>query len=130
MAVVLLIAAALPAESQARTYYPNCAAELRYKPKSLIFFCADAGVIAKRVRWYKWGTREARGRSGYVYAKTCIPDCARGGLRRYRARMVLKRARTCPDNGRRVFTRLALIFQGSAPPGLRKFTQRLQCEPL
>lgn len=116
-----------PGAAEARTFYPNCAAELRYKPKSLIVFCGDAGVRAKRVRWYRWGAREARGRSRYVYANTCVPDCATGGARRYRARFVLQRVRTCPDNGERVFTRLAVIFGRRHPTGLTKFTQRLQC---
>jgi hypothetical protein len=120
----------MPAASAARTFYPNCAAALRYKPKSLIVFCGDAGVRASHVRWYRWGRREARGRSAYVYANTCMPDCATGGARRYRARFVLLRARTCPENGERVFTRLAVIFGNRHPAGLSRFTQRLLCRAL
>jgi hypothetical protein len=128
MAVASILAVGIsPAVAQARTLYPNCASHLRYKPKSLILFCADAGVTAQRVRWYRWGAREARGASRYVYAKTCVPDCATGGVRRYRARFVLRRVRTCAENGERVFTRLAVIFGRRHPPGLTKFTQRLQC---
>lgn len=37
---------------------------------------------------------------------------------------------TCPANDRHVFTRMAVIFIGRKWDGPRKFTQRLQCEPL
>lgn len=127
---VMAGALALPAAGQARTYYPNCAAQQRYKPATVVVFCGDAGVVLRRMHWYSWGAREARGRTRYAYANTCKPTCVEGRFVRYSARVVLQRARTCPTNGRKVFTRMAVIWQGSRPASLRNFTQRLFCRPL
>ena len=122
-----LLVLVLPAASEARTYYPDCMAETRYKPKALIVFYADGGMRIKRISWSRWGASEARGGSRFAYANNCVPNCAEGQLIRYRVRLVLHRARTCPDGGKRVFTRMAVTFIGRKWSGPRRFTQRLQC---
>lgn len=58
--VVLLALTASASAAQARTYSTNCNFHLRYKPRTMIFPCADYGLFAKRIRWYHWGTLTAR----------------------------------------------------------------------
>lgn len=125
-----LAAAAIPAAAQARTYYPDCAADQQYKPSTVVAFCGDGGVVLRKMSWYRWGATEARGRTGSAFANSCKPSCAQGKFHRYHARLVLYPARTCSTNGRMVFTRMAVIWTGSRPASLRNFTQKLFCRPL
>ena len=129
LACSVLGASAL-SEAEAKTYYPDCATELRYKPNDLVVFCGDGGGQAKRLHWYRWGVTEARARTRSFYVNNCQPSCAGGRFIRFQARIVLYRSRACPVNDRRVFTRMAVIFVGRKWDGPRKFTQRLFCKPL
>jgi hypothetical protein len=128
--LALLFVAALSAASaaEARTYYPNCATHLRYRPHVISVFCADGGMQVKRLHWSKWAADEARGRSRYSYVNDCTPNCAEGHFERFRVRLVLHRARTCSRNDKQVFTRMTVIFVGHKWSGPRKFTQRLFCD--
>ena len=124
-----LVIAALTGASaaEARTYYPNCATHLRYRPQVITVFCADGGMQVKRLHWSKWSAGEARGRSRYTYVNDCTPNCAQGHFHRFRVRLVLHRVRTCSQNDKQVFTRMTVIFLGQKWSGRRKFTQRLFC---
>jgi hypothetical protein len=126
-AVAALAATALPASAKERTYYPNCQGKARYKPKTVTVFCGDAGMVVKRLRWYRWRASSARGRSRYAYVNDCSPNCAEGKFHRYRVRLVLKRVRRCESTGRKVFTRMAVVFGRRHPAGMTKFSQRLFC---
>jgi hypothetical protein len=130
LACFLAIAVAGSAAAEARTYQPDCRYHLRYQPRSIVVFCADANMSVKRIHWYGWGRRQARGRSRRAYANDCIPNCAVGHFHRYRVRLVLSRARTCPDNGKRFFSRMTVIFVGRKWAGPRQFTQPTPCRPL
>jgi hypothetical protein len=127
VAVGVLAVSALPASAKERTYYPNCQGKARYKPRTVTVFCADGGMVVKRLKWYRWRSTSARGRSRYAYVNDCTPDCADGKFHRYRARLVLKRVRRCESSGRKVFTRMVVIFGRHHPSGLTKLTQRLFC---
>jgi hypothetical protein len=125
-ATLLVAAAALPASAGARTYVPDCRSDLQFKPRSITVFCADAGMVARRIDWTRWTDRRAEGDSRRALANDCEPSCAEGTFHRYHARMLLRRPRTC-DDGRRVFTRLNVTFVGRKWSGPRSFTQRLSC---
>jgi hypothetical protein len=129
LALVLLAALTAAASADARTYFPNCATHLRFKPGTISVFCADGGLRVKRLHWYEWGASEARGRSSHASLNDCKPTCAQGHFHTFHARLVLHRARTCSRNDKRIFTRMTVIFTGEKKPsGPGKFTQRLFCE--
>ena len=128
-ALVAVAALTGASAADARTYYPNCVTHLRYQPGTISVFCADGGMQVKKLRWYEWSGHEARGRSRYTYVNDCRPSCAEGHFHRFRVRIVLHRARTCSRNGKRVFTRMTVIFTGKRKwSGSPKFTQKLFCD--
>jgi hypothetical protein len=123
---VAAAAAALPASAAARTYMPDCQSKLRFQPRSVTVFCADAGMVVRRVDWTSWGDDRARGDSRRAFVNDCEPSCADGTFHRYHAQLLLRRPRTC-SNGRRAFTRMRVSFVGRKWSGPRSFTQRLFC---
>ena len=125
-ASLLVAAAALPATAGARTYMPDCQSKLRYQPRNVTVFCADAGMVVRRIDWTDWKDRRARGESRRALANDCQPSCADGTFHRYQVRLLLRRPRTCAD-GRRAFTRFNVTFVGPKWSGPRSFNQRLSC---
>jgi hypothetical protein len=125
-ATVLAAAVAVPASAGARTYMPDCQSKLRFQPGSVIVFCADGGMVVRRIDWTSWGDDRARGDSRRAWVNDCQPSCTEGRFRRYQAQLELRRVRTCPD-GRHAFTRMRVSFVGPKWSGPRSFTQRLFC---
>jgi hypothetical protein len=123
-AAMLLVAAAAPAA--ARTYMPDCQSKLRFQPRTVIVFCADGGMVVRRIDWTSWGDLRAHGDSRRAWVNDCEPNCAEGDFDRYHVRLLLRRVRTCPD-GRHAFTRMRVRFVGEKWSGRRNFTQRLFC---
>jgi hypothetical protein len=129
LALVLLAALTGASAADARTYFPNCATHLRHRPGTISVFCADGGMQVQKLYWYEWGPSEARGRSRHAVVNDCKPNCAQGHGHTFRVRLVLHRARTCSRNGKRVFTRMTVIFTGKKKwSGPAKFTQKLFCD--
>lgn len=126
LVLAMVVVCASPAGAKERVYYPNCVGKARYKPTKVVFSCGDGGFFAKRLKWYRWGTKSARGRTRYAYQNDCKPFCANGTLHRYRLRLVLKRVRRC-STGRLVFTRMAVVFGRRRPKGEHNFTMQLSC---
>jgi len=126
-AAVWLAALLAPAGASARTWYPDCAFNAHYKPRSIVVFCADAGMEIRRIHWYHWAGQKARGRSSRAYANDCLPSCAAGHFHRYRVRILLRRVRFCSRTGVDEFTRMRITFRGRKWSGPRRFTQPLAC---
>jgi hypothetical protein len=124
--VMLAAAAALPASAAARTYMPDCQSKLRFQPRTVTVFCADGGMVVRKIDWTSWGDDAARGDSRRAWVNDCEPSCAEGRFRRYHARLLLRRVRTCPG-GEHAFTRMRVRFVGEKWSGPRSFTQRLFC---
>lgn len=102
-----------------RVYIPDKCQEPKYRPRSIIVTCADAGVSLIRLRWSRWRTRVASAR-GLARINLCDPNCAAGPIRRYRVTVTLSRPRLCENTGKRQFTRILYRFTGPRPRGYRK----------
>ena len=99
-----------------RVKFPSRCTNSVYRPHHFVAACADAGLIVKKIRWHHYGSRYAKGRGEAVF-KTCIPDCASGGLGHSRAKVRLYRPRRCPNVGGLHFTKVRIRFLGPNPPG-------------
>lgn len=111
---------AAPAPNPNRTYVVDCAGELDYKPKQILFACADAGVYFGNIRWSKWNMNEAVGR-GTLFYNTCEPSCAAGDVIRYkRVRIELGGVASGPGKGTmvNVFSSLTGTFGPDGGPAL------------
>ena len=69
--------------------------------------------IRSRLRWDRWGAREAVGR-GDDWHNDCNPDCADGTFYGYPARVRLYRPGHIAN--RPVFTRMTVTYTGKRPP--------------
>src|SRR4051812_30916298 len=59
-----------PTPAQAATYLDNnCHAARAVRPRQMLYFCGDAGVMMQHIRWRSWSQQRAQGTVGRVVAK-------------------------------------------------------------
>ncbi len=122
LGVTLLLAVPALAGSH-RVKFPSRCTNSVYRPHHFVAACGDAGLVVKKIDWRHYGFSYARGR-GTGYYKTCIPDCASGGIRRARVKVRLYRTRRCANVGGYHFTKVRIKFLGGKPlghPGASRF---------
>ena len=133
MAVTLLALVAWPTFGQAAkptTYAPKACAKPRIEPRLIIIACGDAGFYLKVKRWSYWNGREAGGKAK-VFVNDCVPSCAGGTFRKYRAkvRLTKPRKRTCGGRrGVRMFQKIKFDWKTTPPAGAKK-KYDLFCNP-
>ena len=98
----------------------NCGSG-KYKPKQIVFACADAGSMVVELRWSSWGGDVARARGRYRW-NDCRPACAGGTIRYVRARVRLERPKPCAGKSRRYYQR-AVVSRADG----RRFAVKLGC---
>jgi hypothetical protein len=76
----------------------------RVRPTEVVLFCGDAGAYVMDIHWRHWGGSIAVG-SGVYTEKTCVPDCATGGVRRRHATLWLGDVGRCPRQGSKRYYR-------------------------
>jgi len=130
---VLALAHAAPGEppraavAAERVYFPSHCGASKYRPRTIVMACGDAGFIIEHITWQRWRRKGARG-SGTGVTKTCDPFCAAGGIEKNPIAVWLWRPVRCKDNGRLQFTRLRYVFGGAGPSiGPRSDKQRFGC---
>jgi hypothetical protein len=77
------------------------------RPHLIVFTCADAGLLVRKIHYSSWGGRIARGR-GTVRENTCDPACVYGNFRDYPARLRMSRIRYCANTGHDQYRRLVV----------------------
>lgn len=103
-----------------KTYVVDCAGDLDYKPKEIVFACGDGGVYFGKIKWRKWNMNEAVGR-GTLYYNTCEPTCGAGNVLKYtKVRIVLGGVASGPGKGTMVntFSSLTGTFGADAGPAM------------
>jgi len=81
------------------------------RPKTIVFFCGDAGAYLTSLRWSRWGGRIAVG-TGVYTVKLCEPDCASGGVSTARVTVHLYRRRSCSGRSHLYYHRATMIEAG------------------
>lgn len=109
--------------NQLRVYVSNCETQV-YKPKTITVFCADAGVVIKKIKYTSYGAKRATG-TGTATVNLCEPDCAAGKTANYSVRFTLSRVRQCGDSYQ--FRRLRFTYVDEKPPGDRSMRQSFVC---
>ena len=120
LAVVAAVAAAMPASEGAAAPVAavtsargavlateGCTHGIR-RPKTIVFFCGDAGAYLTNLRWSRWGGSVAVG-TGVYTVKLCEPDCASGGVSTAAVTVHLYRRRSCPDRSHLYYHRATMI---------------------
>jgi FlgD Ig-like domain len=111
-------------------YAPDCVGKPRFKPRSIILTCADAGLLVGKINWTRW-TRQVATGVGVVHWNDCKPDCARGHFHSRRgAHLTLSRVVRCKSRGLLEFARLRFTPPKSARAtlaGRSSATQSLSC---
>jgi hypothetical protein len=110
-------------------YAPKDCTVPKVEPKRIVLTCADAGILLRSLSWDSWNTAKAKGQ-GKLFVKDCDPNCAEGGVDKYRAKVTLLNIKnyTCGDQTLPMYRRAHLRFPNKKPPNkndLRSF--QLSC---
>jgi hypothetical protein len=110
-AFAVAVAAAKPA---GRTYVTSDCSGAAFKPHSIVLTCGDAGLVATKLQWPQWGTKEAHG-AGLGKEKVCTPNCAAGKVAKAAMKVVLSKPVLCTQDGKRHFTKIHYKWIPAAP---------------
>lgn len=118
-----------PAAGQETIYAPKDCTKPKVEPNRITLTCADAGAQLKNLGWNTWNTDKVKGR-GKLLLKNCDPNCAEGGVDRYKVKVKLLNPKmsTCGGRSLMMYQRAHLRFPDEKPPNkkdLRSF--RLFC---
>ncbi|GAB88532.1 hypothetical protein [Gordonia rhizosphera] len=104
----------------ATTVVAGCDGSKLFAPTTLSsILCGDGGVIVTDIRWMGWTDSWATG-LGTEHRKTCVPNCASGGITTQQVGVWLG----APRNG--AFTEVALYSSPDRPPRTYRLTGRLR----
>jgi len=99
--------AAAAGKAEAILATENCTNGIR-RPKTIVFYCGDAGEMLTNLRWSRWGGIVAVG-TGVWSVKLCDPDCATGGISKTNVTVRLYKRRSCPERSHRYYRRATII---------------------
>lgn len=123
------VAAAKPVAS-GRTYVAGDCAGAAFKPREIVLTCGDAGLVATKMKWKRWGSTQAHG-VGVGEEKVCMPNCAEGRVAKGRMQLSLSQPRLCSRDGKRHFTKIRYSWPNGAPgEGPKQGTIPLPCSIL
>ncbi|HEY1778331.1 MAG TPA: hypothetical protein VGG41_19400 [Solirubrobacteraceae bacterium] len=116
VALAGVIAIPALASGDGRRVVGNCT-KSQVRPTSIILTCGDANSALTHLHWQRFGGVTAAATGDYS-ANDCTPNCAAGKFHSYAARIVLSKARVCPDkyDDYRV---ASLSFASARPPGTK-----------
>jgi hypothetical protein len=95
------------------------------RPPRIVLTCADAGLIAQRLRWSSWGGPVAKG-EGTIRYNDCDPSCAGGQIHHVPGTLRMTTIRHCRNVGHSLYLRLTITSSAFAD-GRGIFTRR--CPP-
>ena len=84
-----------------RTLAADCR-RAEFKPRQLMFACADGGYYVNRLTWESWHPFKARGR-GLFHQNDCKPSCAGGEFHEEWGTLVLRHRQWCKKIHRYVY---------------------------
>jgi hypothetical protein len=96
------------------TMPPPSGQESGVEPSSIVVTCADNGTGIESIVWTSWTTTTATG-SARLWQKSCVPDCARGGIGLYPAAVTLTAPVRTPKG--LLFSRLNVTYMHTGPAG-------------
>src|SRR5436190_5544511 len=106
LASIALGAAATSASSGKVYGLKNCTVP-EVRPVRIVLACADNGLWINSIHYGRWGSRTVHAH-GVLHAKTCVPDCASGGVKDYPTKFRLYRIGrvTCDARSIRMYRRI------------------------
>ena len=133
LVLVSLLGAGWSAPARAQTpeaTLPSQCDDQEIAPTNVVLACGDAGLIAEDLAWTGWGSAQAVA-SGTAIAKTCDPDCAKGGTEQYPITLTASELREC-SYGKPQYTLITYAFPADSPyppgsPGAEDPTVRFPC---
>lgn len=115
LAVLFAVSSLMPlvhAGARGRTLVTNNCLHLRYKPRYILFACADGGFYVRQTEWSSWHRFRATGH-GVFHQNDCEPSCAGGTFHTVPGRIVLKDRMRCPEQHHYAFDRAVITFDGT-----------------
>jgi hypothetical protein len=126
--VTVLVPPALAGSGRVFVASKGCTGRV-YRPGSIVIACADAGLVARSVRYSSYGGSTARAQATFA-ENDCQPNCAAGHFHTYSGTLTLTAIRRC--SGVRYYTKVAYRFSGPAGKGSTSLTPAkcLRAKPL
>jgi len=111
------------------TALPNCIGEPQTRPKTVVFACADFGILAEHLTWSRWGEQFATA-VGTLKTNTCDPNCAAGHYVYAPVIVLVAGRQLCPD-GQIAYERAAYFRTAHGVPIFHDTDawQRFECTP-
>ena len=122
---LLLLLPAAPVVAGGATAVTSDCLHTGIRPRAIVLACADANWYARRLRWYRWGHAEARGR-GVFHFNDCIPNCSAGHFHARRGRIELRHRQWCRGQHVHVFVDAVIVYDHPWQ-GQTRFTAGLGC---
>jgi hypothetical protein len=116
VALLVAVGTAAFASADARRVVGDCF-KSQVRPATIIVACADDNLVLIHVHWSTFGGPSARA-TGTYYVNDCKPYCAAGTFHAYPIKLVLSRAKPCPD-GHDDYRLVSVTFAATRPPGLK-----------
>jgi hypothetical protein len=93
----------------------NCT-HAQVRPGSFTLACADGNSVLTHLAWSSWTAASASG-TGTQVVNDCVPYCAAGKFRSYRADVTFWRSEPVPGHpGQRYFSRVTVRYPAARPP--------------
>ena len=105
---------------------PTCAGKPEVRPTEVIITCADAGIVARKLRWTGWGESFAAA-LGTMSVNDCKPYCAAGHFHNYPVVVVASGMQRCP-NGMPAYRTVTFAYIGKGPQSSGSTTD-FSCKP-
>lgn len=118
-----------PAVGQETIYAPKDCTKPKVEPNRITLTCADAGAQLTNLHWNTWNTQRVKGR-GRLLLKSCKPNCAAGGVKRFKVNVTLLHPKPsrCGGRTRMMYQRAHLRFPDKKPRSVKRLRSfRLFC---
>jgi hypothetical protein len=122
-----LAVAGAAAKPAGKTFVTSDCKGAAFKPREIVLTCGDAGLVATKLQWSQWGSKQATG-SGTGEEKVCTPNCAEGRVAKGKMEVSLSQPKRCNQDGKRHFTKIHYVYPNGAPgEGPKQGTIPLPC---
>jgi len=124
----LVVAVAAPTSVSAATALPvygGCTSQVKVRPHSIVFTCADGNFYAAGLHWSRWDAKQAVA-TGTAHANDCVPYCAAGHFHTYKIDVTLSAPVVCAHVDE--FTKVSWRFPAAKPAHLpRRDSESFSC---
>jgi hypothetical protein len=104
----------------------DCTGKPVTEPNEVVFACADANLLARKLQWVGWSEPLATG-VGELSVNTCTPYCAAGTFVSYKVALIARGSQRCGNA--LAYDTVTFAVIGKPPANLGPETYTYPCRP-